>query len=202
MKLPSFLNNFKNYLYKNYGENPGTMLVHTGALGWVLSSLAQIFAVAVNDKITVEQKSFLIPQEIADAAINILSFYIVTSSVKNLSTKLVQTGKLTTKAIKTQLEHLGVAKEKIGSFDFNIGKLKEVPKDYKSFKNGVEVIASTLGSIASCNIITPILRNEYAAKRQKQIVAKLHKNDNGQPYKTYNMTDFQSHAYSNHGLKI
>ena len=33
-------NGFKNYIYKNYGENPGSMLVHTGVLGWILSSMA------------------------------------------------------------------------------------------------------------------------------------------------------------------
>ena len=98
--LGKVFGDFKNILYKNYGENPGKMLVHTGVLGWILSSLAQVGAVVFNDKISTKQKTFLIPQEIADAAVNILSFYVVTSSVKNLASKLVSTGKLSTKNIR------------------------------------------------------------------------------------------------------
>ena len=52
-------NGFKSYIYKNYGENPGSMLVHTGVLGWILSSMAQVYAVAFNNKISKEQKVFL-----------------------------------------------------------------------------------------------------------------------------------------------
>ena len=73
---------FKNIILEKYGEQPGKMLVHTGVLGWILSSLAQVGAVVFNDKISPEQKVFLIPQEIADAAVNIISFYVVTNSVK------------------------------------------------------------------------------------------------------------------------
>ena len=75
--MANLFSNFKSSLYKNYGENPGKMLVHTGVLGWILSSLAQVSAVVFNDKISPEQKSFLIPQEIADAGINIASFYLM-----------------------------------------------------------------------------------------------------------------------------
>ena len=75
--MANLFSNFKNMMYKNYGENPGTMLVHTGVLGWILSAMAQVSAVVFNDKISKEQKSFLIPQEIADAAINIISFYVI-----------------------------------------------------------------------------------------------------------------------------
>ena len=47
MKSPSkLMSDLVQKIYHNYGENPGTMLVHTGAIGWVLSSCAQIFAIA------------------------------------------------------------------------------------------------------------------------------------------------------------
>lgn len=177
MKTPCELfSGFKTSLYKNYGENPGKMLVHTGVLGWILSSLAQVSAVVFNDKISPEQKSFLIPQEMADAGINIISFYLVTSSFKNLASKLVSTGKLTTKNIKNALSKEDL--KRIGNLDFNIGKLSKVPEGYKPFKNGVDVVASTIGSIISCNIVTPILRNKYASKRQKQTLERMHKFNN------------------------
>ena len=171
----------KNYLYKNYGENPGKMLVHTGVLGWILSSAAQVAAVVFNDKISSKEKMFLIPQECADAAVNILSFYVITSSFKNLASKLVSTGKLTTKPIKDFLVKQGAnTSEHIGKLGFNIENMasfSEIKNEYKPFKNGVDVVASTVGSIISCNIITPVLRNQYAAKKQKEAIAKMHGGD-------------------------
>lgn len=184
MKSPvNLFSDFKTVMYKNYGENPGKMLVHTGVLGWILSSLAQVSAVVFNDKISPEQKSFLIPQEIADAAINILSFYVITSSFKSAASKLVSTGKLTTKPIRDFLTKQGVnSNEHIGKLNFNIEKManfSDIKDNYKPFKNGVDVVASTVGSIISCNIVTPILRNQYASKKQKQTLAKMNKLDNG-----------------------
>lgn len=172
MKYKSSLFSQKG-LFERYGENPGSMLVHTGVLGWILSSAAQVTAVIFNDKISPEQKSFLIPQEVADGAINIASFYLVTSSFKRLASKLVKTGKLTTNGIKKSLLEQGIDKSKIGKLDFDIGKLENIPEGYKPFKNGVDVIASTVGSIISCNIITPVLRNRYASKRQKATIVKM-----------------------------
>jgi hypothetical protein len=177
MPANNLFSNFKTTLYKNYGENPGKMLVHTGVLGWILSSLAQVSAIVFNDKISAEQKSFLIPQEIADAAVNILSFYVITSSFKRLASKLVKTGKLTTKPIREFLNKNGVTSPKyIGSRKFNIENManfQEIKSEYRPFKNGVDVVASTIGSIISCNLVTPILRNQYAAKKQKQAIARM-----------------------------
>ena len=43
--------NFKNTVLTKFGPNPAQMLIYTGVLGWFLSSLAQVIAIAVNDKI-------------------------------------------------------------------------------------------------------------------------------------------------------
>ena len=111
----------------------------------------------------------------ADAAINIISFYVITSSFKNLASKLVSTGKLSTVKIKNYIKSkVANPSEYIGKLSSNIEKdFPEIKGDYKAFKNGVDVVASTVGSIISCNIVTPILRNEYAAKRQKEAIAKM-----------------------------
>ena len=213
MKSPANLfSDFKTVMYKNYGENPGKMLVHTGVLGWILSSLAQVSAVVFNDKISPEQKSFLIPQEIADAAINILSFYVITSSFKSAASKLVSTGKLTTKPIRDFLTKQGVnSNEHIGKLNFNIEKManfSDIKDNYKPFKNGVDVVASTVGSIISCNIVTPILRNQYASKKQKQTLAKMNKLDNGVELKSPRGISMDSYLkmsankYSSGSLKI
>lgn len=206
--LNNLFSDFKTVMYRNYGENPGKMLVHTGVLGWILSSLAQVSAVVFNDKISPQQKSFLIPQEAADAAINILSFYAITSSFKSLASKLVSTGKLTTKPIKEGLLKIGIRPADIGKYNFNIDNIPHVKEHYKPFKNGVDVIASTIGSIISCNIVTPILRNQYASKKQKQAIAHMNVTQNQRPLqapKGITLNDYQriaSMKYSGSSLKI
>lgn len=176
---------FKNTIYKSYGENPGTMLVHTGAVGWILSSLAQISAVVFNDKISPEQKMFLIPQEMGDAAVNILSFYTLTNGIKFIGKKLTQTAKLRTKDLSEVLRNRGLILEKgqtrvegkvyAGDWDFDVTKLdnykEEIQPVYKPFNNGAEVITGLIGSVISSNIVTPLLRNVYASRRQQDMIA-------------------------------
>lgn len=226
MKTPALMKNFGEYcsqkfgLFKNiilekYGEQPGKMLVHTGVLGWILSSLAQVGAVVFNDKISPEQKVFLIPQEVADAAVNILSFYVITNSVKAIASKLVKTGKLTTPDIMAHLKKTGIKIPKnshdvspIGKWDFDITKLAnfdEIADKFKPFKNGVDVGASLVGSVISCNLVTPILRNEYAARQQKKALAKIHNKQmqNLEAPKGISMAEYQRRAYAkSSGLKV
>ena len=208
--IASNWSNFKVHMLQNYGENPGNMLVHTGTLGWILSSLAQVGAVVFNDKISPEQKTFLIPQEIADSAVNILSFYALTYSLKCFGAKLVSTGKLRTKRIRNFLERNELM-NKVGKLDFDVAKqdnFSPLADHYKSFKNGVDVVTSTIGSIISCNILTPILRNQYASKKQKKAIANMqqHNMQNIQHPRGISIADYQKLAsmkFSNSsGLKI
>lgn len=193
-------------LYQKYGENPGTMLLHTGTAGWILSCAAQVFAILVNDKIPPEQKTFLIPQELADGAVNILSFYVLTSSVKNLASKAVLNGKIANKSIRNYLQKNKLT-DKVGKIDFDIKKTanySEIKDEFTSFKNGVDVIASTAGSVLSCNIVTPIIRNDYATKQQRVANEYLaNKKENkpntpNTPYHRYSMQTFMN----NGGIKV
>ena len=70
------------WVYQRYKKNTATMLVVTGTIGWGLSSLAQVGAILFNPKIKKEQKSFLVPQALWDAAINIGAFFLITQSTK------------------------------------------------------------------------------------------------------------------------
>lgn len=76
----------------NYAQDPGRALLHLGAVGWVLSGAAQLFMVATNQKIDPEQKKFLIPQEAADAAVNVGLYYTITAGIKNIADAIVEKG--------------------------------------------------------------------------------------------------------------
>ena len=199
-KFSKIFETLKNNLLKNFGSNPDKMLVYTGVLGWFLSSAAQVFAIAINKEIPKEQKAFLIPQEIGDGAINVLSFFLVTSAFKNLSSKLVSSGKIASKPVREFLTKSikdGIIDAKqIGKINFDIAKMSNFTGDivpaYDGFKTGIGLIGTTIGTILSCNIITPLLRNKIAAKRQEVKVAQMHSN------KTYTYPRITMDAYLNH----
>lgn len=203
----------KSYVFEKFSKNPANMLVVTGVLGWVLSSAAQIFAIAINDKISPKEKMFLIPQEIADAVVNCVSFYTVTSGVKYIGKKLTNTAKLRTDAVSKLLKDRGLILEKgaervknkvyAGDWNFDITKLPDyeskIESVYKPFNNGAEVIASLVGSIISSNLITPIFRNHYAAKKQKELMSYNKKNtqQNLTPFQQkVSFADYQKLVYS------
>lgn len=168
-------NNLKNYLYKHYGQESGKMIVHTGIITWAMASLAQVGAVVFNDKIPKEQKKFLVPQEIADGVINILAFYAVTNSMKSLAGRLVSTGKWSNNAIR-KFVCKNAPNLKMGELSTNLAKTfknnEDFYKVYSPFKNGVDMISTTTGSIIACNAITPFLRNSIGSKQQKKSLAK------------------------------
>ena len=164
-----------DYIYKNYSANPGKILVHAGVIGWVLSSAAQISGIIFNDKIPKEQKMFLIPQEFADACVNILSFYAVTRTFTAIATKLAKTGKWILPSVKKYLTKHNLANN-LGNPNFDISQVKmpySLRKHYNWFNYGLDATATTIGSVLSCNIITPFLRNFYASHRQHDNIAKI-----------------------------
>lgn len=176
MIRPQWFEKFKINFFKAYGGHPGKMLIHTGVIGWAMSSLAQICAVAFNEKIPKEQKMFMIPQEAADAVINIVSFYAVTRTITGLANGAVKCGKLLPKVVHNYIMKANLGKN-LGKFDLDIDKHirlpKNIKKEYTEFKNGIDVAATLAGSVISCNIITPILRNIYASHKQKHNITKM-----------------------------
>ena len=173
MKNPSTLwNSLKNTVYEKYGQESGKMIVHAGVVTWITASLSQVAAIIINDKIPSDQKKFLIPQEIADGALNVLTFYLITNSLKNISGKLVSTGKWSTKAIR---DFVAAKNIKMGDMSTNLGKTFKEDKQfhdvYDQFKGGMDMIAASVGSVVSCNTITPIIRNHIGANQQKNSIA-------------------------------
>ena len=133
MALP--LNTFeklKTRLFK-YSDDPGKMLLHTATVGWVISALAQVWGIVNDKRISKKEKQFLIPQEVADAAVNIASFYIVTDSLQKISQRLVAKGKIITPAIRKVCQEHGIqfAKDADGK-PVNIGEaIKDKIAHYK-----------------------------------------------------------------------
>lgn len=175
--ITSMFKSFSNFVAKHYGDNPGKMLIHTGVIGWILSSAAQVVAIMINDKISKKDKLYMIPQEIADAGVNIVSFYLVTQSFKSLGSKLVNMGKLLPKSVRTFLVNNKIPN--VGKKGFDVlthGKLKgDLVQKFTDFRDGIDVITTNLGAILSCNIITPLVRNEIAANRQQNSLSKIEK---------------------------
>lgn len=184
MKIPTQVKNVTDYIFDKWSKDIGSVLIWTTIGGWVASSSAQILGIMGNQKYSKEQKNFMIHQEIGDAAINIGSFFIITTPLKKLATKLVKTGKITSFAIKRPIRKHGDIK-KIGNYDFNIKKLpyfsSELEKPYNSFSNFMGTSAAVIGGILSSNILTPILRNRYAsrcqAKKQTLFLKKIEASD-------------------------
>lgn len=164
-------------IYKMYHKDADKMLIHTGTIGWILSSAAQLFGIVVNDKTSKEQKMYMVPQEIADAVFNILSYYLVTLSFSKVARLLTKTGKWIPSDVKNHLIKKGF-KDRIGKLDFDIIRDTKLygarKRSFDLFRNGLGVVAATIGSVVSCNIITPIFRNYYASKRQHRNIERLH----------------------------
>lgn len=209
MSSASLFDAFKNYMAKNYGKSHGKMLIHTGVIGWILSAAAQVMAIVTNDKISYKQKMYLIPQELADAAVNIVSFYLITQTFKSVSTKVVNCGKLLNKPVREFLEKNNI--KNVGKKTFDVLRDGKLPADltekFESFRNGVDFIGTTAGSILSCNIVTPIIRNEIATHKQKNHIAKMEEYNISvaNPARNYfekpSIQSFQAKAYSS-SLKI
>ena len=176
-----------NWVAKNYSKDPSKMLIRTGVAGWTLSSLAQIGAILFNSKISNEKKSFLLPQEIADACVNIGSFFLITQGAKMGVSKLFSTGKFAPKTVRKYLNKTkDIYGKKIGKLDFNIEEVfakdnKFPMKEYETCKSFGTTIATVGAGILSSNIITPIVRNEMAAKMQKNYINNKKQTEINQP---------------------
>ncbi|MBQ9688926.1 hypothetical protein IJV79_04755 [bacterium] len=187
----SMFNNLKTKAFGKFSKGLGSMLILTSALGWGLASTAQVFGILKNDKYSKDEKAYLVRQEIADGALNILSFCAITTGCKNLSRMLVDSGKIMTPKIdrfcKKQGFDLSKPKSSISKY-LNDGiencvqriksaqgqDVKQIRQEmyklrafnnqtFKPFESGAEVFGTLAGGIVASNIITPICRNKIAA---------------------------------------
>jgi len=110
-----------------------------------------------------------------------LSFFFVTKTFTAVANKLVNQGKWIEKPILDYLKKSNVA-SKVGKKGFDVllhGNLPPKMADsFVGWRSGVDMGATLVGSILSCNIITPLLRNIYASKRQQGSIARLNDRNN------------------------
>ena len=171
----SLLQKCAEIIYKHYKEDTAKMLVITGTLGWGLSSAAQTFAVAVNPKISKEQKNFLIPQTILDAIVNIGTFFMITLAAKKMVSKLCTTGKFAPQTVRNFLNNnKELYGDKVGKLSLNLDEVmkqapKHVEKSYNTYKNYATTLGTVGASVLATNIVTPIIRNSGASNIQKYI---------------------------------
>lgn len=181
-----------NWIAKKFTEDNSKMLIWTGVAGWALSSAAQIGAILFNPKIDDKQRSFLVPQEFADAVVNIGLFFLVTQLTKNTVKKMFTTGKFAPESVNKFLKNHKIYTDKIGKVDFNIDKISDMPEtvksSYKACKNFGTTVATIGAGIVASNVITPVIRNKSAARAQKK-------------YIDYKKTSPYSNTYST-GMKI
>lgn len=83
-------------IWHKYAEDVGISLIHLGALGWFLSSAAQLAMIITNKDIDKKEKQFLIPQEASDGAINVILYYTICQAIKKYTESLLERGKILT----------------------------------------------------------------------------------------------------------
>ena len=175
--MPNLFQKSLNWVCENFKKDTSKMLIATGTLGWALSSLAQAIAVVANPKISNESKSFLLPQELMDAAVNVGGFFCFTMLTKIYISKMAATGKIAPQSVRDFLNSHSEYKNKVGKLDFNLDdvlanrpELAKLNKSYESHKNFVTTMGTIGASVLSCNIITPLIRNFTASNVQKTYI--------------------------------
>ena len=201
MSTPKFVTDFVNYMFKNYSKDAGKLLVHMGALGTVFGAISQLCVVAFDKNIDKKKKKFLLPQEAADAGVNIFMFYTVCDLIKKGSDKIVEKGAFLTQEVadaikkikpnaaswkdvftktelKTKLTELLSNPSRLNVFNGQTmtpaqqTAVNDALAKLEKHKNNCGVVAAIAASVLASNIITPYLRNIFAAKYQKHQIYK------------------------------
>ncbi len=156
-----------NYSQKHIGNQANLQNI-CGTIATGLSCLCFTGSVLLNKRIPGEQKEFLVSQELADGAINVALFFVMTDRFKKGAEKLVKGGKIFPKTVKAEIEKIKKDLPENASWEdikpkLSKEKVEEITKFHIGFKNTV----SLAGSALAVSILTPIIRNIVASKFQK-----------------------------------
>lgn len=184
----NLIKTISGWVYKNFCSDSGNMLVATSIIGTTLSSAAQAAVVFLNDKYTVSQKAFMIPQELVECMVSAVSIFLITKPLQNLGRKAVSSGKILPKnlikyAEKYKLSNLrgkeefdfgksikGLIEkaEKTANNDVFVKEHKDALQSYNNTFDAMSAISATAGTALSVSIAVPTIRNSVAAYFQKQ----------------------------------
>jgi len=174
--MSNMMMNFKNLMIKFCRQgvtDRANFIKNITVVGFVLSSLAQVFAIYFNDKIPSKEKKFLIPQEIFDGLINSTIFYFLTSKAVDFGKLLVLKKKILPKSIANIMKTFIPNGKDVASLQTGfLAHLKkestaENLKFAKNFIDGMGVMTGIGGAILTNNVVTPIIRNKLAAVYQQ-----------------------------------
>ena len=188
------MKSYAEKIYRHLGKDSGNMIITTGVAGILFSTTAQTIAIFLNKKYSVSQKAFMIPQELAEGSIAACSLVLMSRPIKSLGIRYAKTGKILTKKMKNYLEKQNLLhKRGEKDFDFSqsvkniIDKIEASDKFVKSsleeqramtkehtdilhefniVKDSTSAITTTVGSMLSTAIITPLIRNTLASHYQ------------------------------------
>lgn len=187
--------NLAEFVYKHLEHGSGTMILMTSMLGIAMSSVAQTFAILLNDKYSISQKAFMAPQELTEGCITVLSMFLITKPIQKITKKYTKMGKILSKDLIEYAEKNGLLSKR-GKLDFDFAesikgiikgvensdkfirssevdktKMIAVHKDalhsFNALEDSTSAITTTAGSILSTALISPLLRNYSASYYQK-----------------------------------
>lgn len=137
-----------NLLKKAYkaGGNTDKVVIGLGAVGMIVSMLAQLSSIKSNKKLSDEKRTFLLHQETVDGLTNTALFFGFTTLLSSIVKKQMDTGRILTPQIKAQLEQAAI----------KLGKTYEqIIKDAKTSMNK-ETLKSLKKGEKNCDIGTVV----------------------------------------------
>ena len=187
--------NLAEFVYKHLEKGSGAMILMTSMLGIAMSSVAQTFAILLNDKYSISQKAFMAPQELTEGCITVLSMFLITKPIQKITKQYTKMGKILSKDLIQYAEKNHLLSER-GKLNFDFGesiksiingiensdkfiRSSEVDKakmlaehkdaihSFHSLEDSTSAITTTAGSILSTALISPLLRNYSASYYQK-----------------------------------
>lgn len=190
----NFIKNLAEKVYVIFGESSGKMLLLTSIFGILASSFAQTGAILFNKKYTDSQKAFMIPQEMTEGLVTVLSIFFITKPIQKFANKCFKSGKILSSEMVDYLKKNDLI-EKRGKADFDFSKSvkniienieksdafiratsvqkenlleshTKVLQDYEIMLDATSAIATTFAAMTSSAIVSPLLRNHVASKFQ------------------------------------
>ncbi len=99
MNFANSLNNLRKAVIKKLSGDMSSVFIATTIIGYLASAGGQLYGIGKNDKLAHDKKKFLRAQELADCAINIMAYGLITKNLTKATKKLASSGKILSKSI-------------------------------------------------------------------------------------------------------